>query len=251
MSGYGPLADVYEWLIPDSKLTPAGSVSAFADLVRPLPRHAHVLDCSCGTGQLAVGLADLGLEVVASDASARMVRRTRDLAAEKGVALRTLESRWDELRAHLRPSSFDLVFCVGNSLAHAEGASARKDALAVMAQLVAVGGRIVLTSRNWELVRAGGSRLDVRDQLVRRGGHDALVVYGWQIAEDWHDKHHLEIAVALIEADGSVRTCRERLSFWPFSDQQLVAELRDVSLTVESSTFDPAADAYMVVARRA
>jgi len=57
VTGYEALADVYEWLMPDSKLTPAGSVAAFADVVQSLPPNARVLDCSCGTGQLAVGLS--------------------------------------------------------------------------------------------------------------------------------------------------------------------------------------------------
>ena len=74
---YEALPDVYEWLIPDAKLTPQGSVAALDHLVRSLPSDARVLDCSCGTGQLAVGLAGLGLDVVATDASAGMVRRTQ------------------------------------------------------------------------------------------------------------------------------------------------------------------------------
>jgi predicted RNA methylase len=66
---YQALPDVYEWLMPDAKLTPEGSVAAVDDLVRSLPSGARVLDCSCGTGQLAVGLGRLGFDVVATDAS--------------------------------------------------------------------------------------------------------------------------------------------------------------------------------------
>ena len=123
MAGYAALTEVYEWLMPDAKLPPAGSVAAFADVVQSLPPNARVLDCSRGTGQLAVGLARLGLDVVASDASSGMVRRTRELAEEHHVSLRTLQARWSELLRHLDPSTFDLVMCVGNSLTHAEGAS--------------------------------------------------------------------------------------------------------------------------------
>ena len=35
VAGYEALPDVYEWLIPDAKLTPEGSVAALGDLVRP------------------------------------------------------------------------------------------------------------------------------------------------------------------------------------------------------------------------
>src|SRR5690242_8991350 len=55
MSGYAALTEVYEWLMPDAKLTPAGSVAAFSEVVKPVAAHGRVLDCSCGTGQLAVG----------------------------------------------------------------------------------------------------------------------------------------------------------------------------------------------------
>ncbi|TQL59218.1 methyltransferase family protein [Oryzihumus leptocrescens] len=250
MAGYGALSDVYEWLIGDDKLTPAKAAAVYdSDVVGSLPPNAHILDCACGTGQLAVGLAGLGLDVVAADASGGMVRRTRELADEMGVSLRTLHASWDELPDHLDASTFDLVFCVGNSLGHAEGASGRLAALAAMSRLLSPGGRLVLTSRTWELVRSSGSRLDTRDRLIRRNGRDAVVTYSWQIEERWEQEHHLEIAVAQVEPDGSVRACTERLSIWPFRYEELVAELQSVGLTVETTTFDPDAEGYMVVAR--
>lgn len=43
----------------------------------------------------------------------------------------------------------------------------------------------MLTSRNWDLVRAKGSRYDIRDRLVRRNGRDAVVMYRWQIEDLW------------------------------------------------------------------
>ncbi|MCW2791516.1 MAG: class SAM-dependent methyltransferase [Nocardioides sp.] len=248
MAGYGALSDVYEWVIPDGMLTPADSVAAFGDLVKALPPGARVLDCACGTGQLAVGLAGLGLHVVATDASAGMVRRTDQLAAAHRVSVRTLPASWEELPDHLEVATFDMVFCVGNSLHHAEGTSGRLAALAAMARLLGRGGRLVLTSRTWELVRGNGSRIDVRDQLVRRGGRDAVVVYHWQIAERWDQQHHLDIAVAQLGAHGSVTTCSERLSCWPFRHEELLSQLQRVGLTVETTTFDPAAEGYLVVA---
>jgi SAM-dependent methyltransferase len=227
---YEDLPDVYEWLIPDAKLTPEGSVAALGDVVESLPPKARVLDCSCGTGQLAVGLRLLGLDVVATDASAGMIRRTQELADEHGVALQALTVAWDDLLDHLAPSSFDLVFCVGNSLCHATGASGRIAALGAMSRLLNPGGHLILTSRTWELVRAGGTRVDVWDRLVNRRGHDALVAYSWQIGQLWEEQHHLEIAVAQIGRDGSVRTTTERLSLWPYRYQELLAGLQRFGL---------------------
>lgn len=250
MAGYGDLPDVYEWVVPDGMLTPADSVAAFSDLVKSLPPNAYVLDCACGTGQLAVGLAGVGLDVVATDASAGMVRRTKQLAEEHSVPVRTLRVSWDELSDHLDASTFEMVLCVGNSLHHAEGASGRFAALASMSQLLSPGGRLVLTSRNWDLVKANGPRMDIRDRLVRRGGRDAVVVYNWQIKERWDQEHHLEIAVAQVKSDGSVVTCSERLSCWPFQHEELVSQLQSVGLKIEATTFDPDTEGYMVVAAK-
>jgi SAM-dependent methyltransferase len=251
MSGYSTLVDVYEWLIPEEKLDPAGATAAVSDVVAALPAGARVLDCACGTGQLAVGLAQLGLIVEATDASLGMVRRTQTLAEAHGVSVSARAVAWADLNSHLPGSTFDMVFCVGNSLGHAEGAKARVEALEAMARRLKPGGRLVLTSRNWELVRAKGTRMDVWGQVVRREAVDGVVIYNWQISDSWQDEHHLEIGIAQVFADGSVVTHAERLSIWPFAYDQLLSEMDAAGLSVTLSDFDPAADGYRVVALRA
>lgn len=250
MSGYDELGEVYEWLITDAKLAPVDFAATFDDVLAPLPDDAHVLDCSCGTGQLAVGLAAQGLRVTATDASATMVRRTARLAEEHAASVRTARATWEELPRHLDDGAVDLVFCVGNSLHHAAGARGRSAALAAMARVLRPGGRLVLTSRTWERVRARGSRLEVGERLVRRHGRDAVVAYRWEIAPTWEEEHRIEIAVAEVPADGSgqVRTRSELLSCWPYRHEQLDAELRAAGLRPESSSFDPGAENYRVVA---
>jgi SAM-dependent methyltransferase len=179
-----------------------------------------------------------------------MVRRTQELADEQGVSLQTLHVSWDELPSRLDASTFDLVFCVGNSLAHAEGASGRVAALAAMSRLLNRGGRLVITSRTWELVRASGSRFDIHDRLIRRNGRDALVIYYWQIEQLWDQEHYVEIAVAQVNPDGSILACSERLSCWPYQYEELVAQLQSVGLKVETTTFNPDVEGYLVVAGR-
>jgi SAM-dependent methyltransferase len=250
VTGYDALAEVYEWLISDAKLTPASFAASFDDVLSLLPSNAHVLDCSCGTGQLAVGLAGLGMQVVATDASEAMVRRTAELSEEFRASVRTARADWQELRDHFDDDTFDMVFCVGNSLHHAVGARGRVAALESMSRLLRRGGRLVLTSRNWELVRARGSRLDISDRLVRRNGRDAVVVYRWEIAPHWEEEHHIEIAVAHVDAAGSVLVRSELLSCWPYRYDELAAELHQVGLRTERSTYNPEAENYMVVASK-
>ena len=246
---YETLASVYDWLVPDELMEPEGAVAAFGALVDELPPGARVLDCAAGTGQLAVGLALRGFEVTASDASAAMVDRTRDLAQRREVALRTEVRTWQDWGHIGSAVPFGAIFCVGNSLTHAVGRDGRRASLAAMAGVLAPGGLLALTSRNWERLRAARPQLEVGEQLVERAGRSALVVRSWTIPDSWEAPHGLEVAVALLAADGSVTTHRELLAFWPFTEGELDEDLRAAGLEPETSTFTPDVERYVVTAR--
>jgi SAM-dependent methyltransferase len=228
---YGALAEVYDFLVPEALLSPEGSASAFEEPLSGLAPGAHVLDCACGTGTLAVGLALRGFAVTASDASPEMVARTRALAAERGVGLETATRAWAELGG----DRFDAVLCVGNSLTHAGGKAGRRTALDGMRRVLRDGGLLVITSRNWERRQASG------DELVERGGRRAAVRRIWQPG----DPPHLQINVAL--DDGAV--FEERLPYWPFTHEELDADLRAAGFAPESSTWSPDAERYAVTSR--
>jgi SAM-dependent methyltransferase len=246
---YDSLADVYDWLVPEALLTPEGTVAAFSGLVS-LPPGGRVLDAACGIGQLAVGLALQGFDVVASDASPTMVRRTAQLAADRSVELSAVTCAWANLTPERVGGSFDAVFCVGNSLTHAPGRDARRAALAAMASVLRPDGLLVLTSRNWERQRSRGSGLEIAEELVERHGRPGLVVYSWTIPDSWDVRHFLDVAVALIDPSGKATTVTERLSFWPFTHTDLDQDLRRSGFTPESSTYADDADRYLVTARR-
>lgn len=244
---YDTLADVYAFLVPEDLLTPQGAAAAFASVVEGVPPGSRLLDCACGTGELAVGLALAGFDVAASDASTGMVARTRALAARHGVLVEVRERRWEALPAD---GAAAVVLCVGNSLVHAPGRDARRAALAAMAGALAPGGRLAVTSRGWEALRAARPRLEIGDRLVERGGVRALVVRNWTIPERWEDEHGMDVAVAVLAGDGTVVTSAERLRLWPFRHQQLVEDLVAVGLEVVSDGWAVDAGRYLVTARR-
>jgi SAM-dependent methyltransferase len=246
---YDTLASVYDWIVPAEMVTPEGSAAAFLPYFEELAPGARVLDCAAGTGPLAVGLAQRGFEVVATDASRGMVERTRALAKRTGVAVAARECRWEDLEAQ-GFAPFDAVLCVGNSLAHAPGRDARRAALKAMAGVMKPGGLLVLTSRNFELMRALDPGLQVFDRVVERDGRRGVVIYSWWLAEDWEDEHAFDVAVALVGDGGEVTTLGERLTFRPFSHETLREDLRGAGLEPETSTFEPDVDRYLVTARR-
>jgi SAM-dependent methyltransferase len=248
---YDELAAVYEFLVPDTLLEPEGAAAAFADVPAELDAGARVLDCAAGTGQLAVGLALRGFGVTATDASAAMVERTRALAAHHGVELIAATCTWAALGRQGWDERFDAVLCVGNSLTHAPGRDGRRVALAAMAGVLRPGGLLALTSRNWERLLAERPGLEIDGRLVERGGRRGLVARSWTIPDDWEQPHFLEVAVALLGADGGVETHGERLPFWPFTKGDLNEDLRAVGLAPASSTYAADSERYLVTARRA
>jgi len=247
---YEILADAYEFLVPDSMLTPEGNVAAYGDIIGELDLSARVLDCAAGTGELAVGLRLRGFNVTATDASAAMVQRTRQLAAARGVELSTSVCRWEELLDQGWSNKFDVVWCVGNSLMHAPGRRARRQALESMAGVLAPGGVLVLTSRNWELMHAEKWGLRLSPQLVERDQRTALVAYAWPFALGWEDPHYLDIGIAVLDSAGDVRNHVSRLPFWPFRYSDLKGDLRTVGLRVTASSYGDEVEQYLVVATR-
>lgn len=247
---YDTLAGTYDFLVPDAMLTPQGSVAAYGGIVDELDRAARVLDCAAGTGQLAVGLRLRGFDVTATDASAAMVQRTRQLAAAHAVELAAMVCRWEDLPDQGWSDRFDVVCCVGNSLIHATGRQGRRHALENMAGVLAPGGLLVVTSRNWELVQAERWGLRLSSQLVERDGRTALVAYAWPIAFSWDEPHHVDIGVAVLDLAGEVSNHVSRLSFWPFRYDDLRADLRAAGLHVTASTYGDDVEQYLVAATR-
>ena len=246
---YDTLATVYDWIVPEALTTPAGSSAAFLPYMEGVGPDARVLDCAAGIGSLAVGLARRGFDVTATDASAGMVERTRALAAANGAELDVRVCLWEDLGAQ-GFDPFDAVFCVGNSLAHAPGREARRAALRAMAGVMRPGALLVLTSRNFEQMRAENFGLRVFDHVVVREGRRGVVIYSWWLGERWEDPHGFDVAVALVGDGGEVETLGERLHFWPFRHDELDDDLQAVGLLPEETTYEPDVGNYVVTARR-
>jgi SAM-dependent methyltransferase len=228
---YASLAEVYEFLVPEPLLSPEGSAAAFEAVLAELPAGARVLDCACGTGTLAVGLALRGYEVDASDASPEMIVRTRVLAHARGARVRAEAARWDVLAG----GPYEAVFCVGNSLTHAAGREGRRAALGGMRGVLRDGGLLALTSRNWERPQAAG------EEWVERDGRRARVWREWRPG----DPSILAIEIAV---DGG-GTYAEELEYWPFTHDDLLADLDAAGFVPVADTWTPEGGAYVVTSR--
>lgn len=78
---------------------------------------ASVLDCACGIGTQAIGLAALGYNVTASDISYGELAEARKRAAKAGVDVRFVNADFCAL-SDIFSEKFDIVIAMDNALPH-------------------------------------------------------------------------------------------------------------------------------------
>ena len=80
-------------------------------------RTAHVLDCACGIGTQAIGLASLGYDVTASDISEGELVEAKERAAKNGVDIRFERADFRAL-SDVFTEQFDIIIAMDNALPH-------------------------------------------------------------------------------------------------------------------------------------
>jgi len=93
-----------------------------------------ILDCACGIGTQALGLAQLGHHVVASDLSPAAVRRAEKEAYQRGLQIQFLVSDMTQLK-EVEQDRFDAVIAVDNALPHLDASQLRHAAAAIASKL--------------------------------------------------------------------------------------------------------------------
>ncbi|HET8628223.1 MAG TPA: methyltransferase domain-containing protein [Thermomicrobiales bacterium] len=116
---YDDLADHYHLIYPDWRAAVARHGQLLDALLRAegLAPPARVLDCSCGIGTQAIGLALRGYRVHATDLSPAAVARAAAEARGFGVALTTGVADFRALAAEV-PGEFDAVLSCDNAVPH-------------------------------------------------------------------------------------------------------------------------------------
>ena len=116
---YDHLAEQYDTLFSDWN----AAVREQADILSRLFRKngfgadARILDCACGIGTQAIGLAAKGYCVTASDISDAEIAEAKTRAAQNGAAIRFVHADFRALEQTF-PEQFDIVIAMDNALPH-------------------------------------------------------------------------------------------------------------------------------------
>ena len=110
---------------------------------------ARVLDCACGIGTQAIGLAALGYPVTASDISEGELAEARERAAQNNVEIRFEQADFCAL-SETFSQPFDIVIAMDNALPHMLTQSALEAAIRSMTHQMAPGGLFVASIRDYD-----------------------------------------------------------------------------------------------------
>jgi SAM-dependent methyltransferase len=242
---YDSFSEDYHWLYSDYALSGKPALEENEDFLAEAGLKTRILDCSCGIGTLAISLAKLGYEVSGSDASGGMVEQAILAARNTELNIPLICCRWEDLPSHFA-GSFDLVFCLGNSIGHTRNRDEMLRSLEGMRAVLRSGGKLVLHSRNWEQLRKERKRF-THFQWRERGGQRCLPLYVWTFPEKFEDAHTIEV-VLVFDSGGKVSIRSYPIVYYPFRIEDLTESLRCAGFTDIRSAFSEGAPEYRVIA---
>lgn len=118
-----------------------GDIPFFLEMARQAD--GEVLDLACGTGRVAIPLAQAGIRVTGLDLSAEMLDRARQKAEEQGVTDRLTLLQGDMRRFDLG-KTFSLIMIPFRSFLHLLHIHEQMKALACIRRHLAPGGKFVM-----------------------------------------------------------------------------------------------------------
>ena len=116
-------------------------------------RTAQILDCACGIGTQAIGLAALGYHVTASDISDGELAEAADRAEKNGVKIRFEHADFCAL-SDTFSEQFDIVIAMDNALPHMLTGEALESAVRSITGQIKPGGIFVASIRDYDSLLA-------------------------------------------------------------------------------------------------
>ena len=223
---YDQLAGDYHLIYADWN---AGVVRQGASLDRVIrtrlgPGADAVLDCACGIGTQAIGLAMRGYDVVGADLSAMAVGRALAEAGERGVRLRGVVG--DMRQLPFKDQEFDVVVCADNSLPHLLTEADVRAALAAMRRVLRNGGLLVISTRPYDEILADRPAATPPGVSGAEGGRSVgFQLWKWHEDGERYDLEHFLLREQGQEGDWDVRV--RSATYWALRRRELAGFVAD------------------------
>ncbi len=206
---YDRMAASYHLIFPDWERSVARQAEMLDSLIRAElgrdPAAVRLLDCACGIGTQAIGLARRGYRVHATDLSPEAVARAEVEAARAGVSLTTGVADMRVLAAQVN-GPFEVAIACDNALPHLLTDSDLALALGQIRAVLAPGGLFLASIRDYDAIRTERPRF-TSERLMDgpEGRRITFQVWDWwpdgegytvnqfiltQAEADWQTRHY-------------------------------------------------------------
>ncbi|MGD1216867.1 class I SAM-dependent methyltransferase [Streptomyces krungchingensis] len=228
---YDELADDYHLIYPDWDASTRRQGEALDALIGM--EHAQVLDCSCGIGTQAIGLALHGHRVTGTDLSPRAAARAAREAGRRNLSLCTAVA--DMRYLPFADGRFDAVVCADNALPHLLTEQDVHAALAEMRRVLRPGGLLLVSTRPYDDLRRerpASMPPQVHGHADGADGEERTVTFQlWH----WHDdgEHYDLEHFQLLPTGGEWRVQVRRTTYWALGRDRLA------TLAAEAGFVDP------------
>lgn len=198
-----------------------------------------VLDCACGIGTQAIGLALRGHQVHATDISPASVERARQEATRLGAPLTFGVADLRDLGATIG-ATFDVVLAFDNALPHLLSEDEIHQAARSLAARARPGGLIMASIRDYDRLLAERTVGDIPREIDGPDGH-RIVFQLWNWAPDGltYDLRHF----VLRQIDDAWHTTERATRYRALRRAELSAAWEDAGLT-DVRWLLPAASGY-------
>ncbi|MFC9616155.1 class I SAM-dependent methyltransferase [Streptomyces sp. NPDC056721] len=216
---YDELADDYHLIYPDWDASIRRQGEALdAQIGQDC---AAVLDCSCGIGTQAIGLALRGHRVTGTDLSPRAAVRAAREAARRSLSLCTAAA--DMRSLPFTDGRFDAVVCADNSLPHLLTEQDVHAALAEMRRVLRPCGLLLVSTRPYDdLVRDRPESTPAQVHGIGDCAGDGERTVTFQLWHWYDDGEHYDLEhLQLFEEGGDWRVKVRRTTYWALGRDRL------------------------------
>ena len=154
-SFYDGMASQYDKLFQDWQAATEEQAALLDALFRArgFDTSASVLDCACGIGTQAIGLARLGYRVSASDISAEELKEAKARAARQGLHIPFRQADFRALSEQFS-QPFDIVIAMDNALPHMLSPGDLEAAVRSITAQLTPGGLFAASIRDYDALLA-------------------------------------------------------------------------------------------------
>lgn len=150
-SFYNSMASQYDKLFLDWQATTCEQAKLLNEIFQKngFDRHVRILDCACGIGTQAIGLASLGYHVTASDISIGELAEAKKQAETKCIDIRFEQVDFCAL-SEAFSNKFDIIIAMDNALPHMLSSAALESAIKSITGQIAPDGMFVASIRDYD-----------------------------------------------------------------------------------------------------